>query len=544
MLSASSSTRPPHAVAEPRRSTPGNTSVDGRQVDADKDVHRCMIRADVIRLHAIAARTRCHGEAAGQSHAPSIEQQVSQATGSGGTCGALMELLVAKAMEAVSCTLRDMDDGSAADKSHSSSLSFVGPLVAALERLRLLHEKTRVVGRSMVQRKPSKASLGESKARTCEAGAQTEKAVSPNVVASQNSLLERKQPDIAGRNSTHGRPVATKSCGVQACTGHSNADASVQAELGSQPPQAPRGSSGSHSSCIDSGTQTSCTESPMVSRHAGVQTSARGVGLRNAFAQTESGTANSTVRIVRIERMQRLEKQSMTQSSPSLLGAKSIVEAGVGGLAGEPTPAAPQGDAAVGFGSSSGQLSEISQSCSRGSSRDRMRGQRSNSMASGLESIPAVHRSKPNQGGANGIDHQRKAPLLRCPAGHGMQWIRSRRSENFDSCKESLLQCGACSTSIARSASFHSCAVCFRDAGERHAVCSTCSRAMQGSSSNMSRSASMGSLPLPDVASPRIPKRSRSKEMASRASEWSMVSSMLPLTPSVARGTDLSLAVT
>ena len=55
---------------------------------------------------------------------------MSEATGSGSTCGALMELLVAKAMEAVSCTLKDLDDGGAAEKSQSSSLSFVGPLVA------------------------------------------------------------------------------------------------------------------------------------------------------------------------------------------------------------------------------------------------------------------------------------------------------------------------------------------------------------------------------------------------------------------------------
>lgn len=326
-----------------------------------------------------------------------------------------------KAMEAVSSTLKDVDEGSCSDNIYSGSLSLVGPFVAALERLRLLHEKARS-GRGVVQRRSSAPSLALPRARTCETGAQTDnlpadrtpsprsKAVSPEAVPRSGYPDEGSTPksNAASRNSIQTRAVATKAAGVQVCRSHFVVDVGLQADFG---PSSPRHSRRALQ-LTEASTQTACRESPVGSSHASVQTSARNVALKSSFTQTESGTANSTVRIVRMARMQRMAQQPLTQSSPALLEPKPIA---AGTTEDQALVIEPDSTASAAR-SSTGHSAASSQSRSHGGSRDRPRGHRS--------------RSKPQQNSANSVDGQRAAvtdaPLLRCPAGHGMQWIRSR----------------------------------------------------------------------------------------------------------------------
>lgn len=559
----SSSLRSLHGTSsESRRSGHSKTALEGKRVSADDDVHRCMIRADVLRLHAVVTRSRGYGEAAGlQSDSPSVEEQLSKAAASA-TCGGLLELLLAKAMEAVSVTLQDMDEGSGAEKGFTSSLSLVGPLVTALDRLRLLHEKTRAGGRGMLQRKSSKTSVALSKGLTCDSAAQTDEVPSrranvtkckvasaeavptsgyPDEVSTPQSQSTAKQSGIAGVNSVQLHASSSPAEGGQTRRKDSVVDVGVQADLRLLPPEPPRRAAEVRSSRSDAGTQTSCRASPTGCSHASVQTSARDVALKSSFTQTEQGVANSTVRIVRMARAQRLGTP-LAQSTPDLLKPSLIAEEkdslNSTAFGADNVPAIRQESIAVSSGSSVPHLSDLSRDRSQSGSRDRQRGQRS--------------RSKPSQSSTNStVDGQRTAStatsLLRCPAGHGMQWIRSRRcSDSSDtSVTESLLQCDTCSAPIPSTAAFHSCAVCFRDTGERHAVCSACSQGMRapeksGSTwrtsldsrgSNMSKSSSLGSLPLPDVPSPRVSHRARTKDMGVTASQWSLVSAMLPPTP-------------
>jgi len=128
------------------------------------------------------------------------------------------------------------------------------------------------------------------------------------------------------------------------------------------------------------------------------------------------------------------------------------------------------------------------------------------------------------------------SPRLRCPAGHGLQWLRRPgRGE--------CLSCSVCACEATAAAGFHACAVCFQDTGRRHVVCGACSRdraqrcASQRlltrapepghAAEGLRGSASAGSLPLPGLPGER-PKR---KAMAARAAEWSLVSASLPRPP-------------
>merc|ERR1719350_1901377 len=59
-----------------------------------------------------------------------------------------------------------------------------------------------------------------------------------------------------------------------------------------------------------------------------------------------------------------------------------------------------------------------------------------------------------------------------------MQWFRARRLEAKD-CAEEKGTCSVCSvnfTDLAGPVGFHCCALCYREQGERHAICSACSR--------------------------------------------------------------------
>jgi len=532
-----------HAASDSRKA---NAASDPRKAD---DVHRCMIRADVLRLHGIASRTQGYEAAmSGQSDLPSIEEQIAKAT-TGATagissCGALLELLLAKVMEATSCTLQDIDETvEGAGKNYADSLSLVGPLVAGLERLRFLHEKARTSGRNSAPRSSSKGFLGVAKARTCEVAAQTDgKAVCleerpksgyPDVGTTLKTQQPMKKLGNACSNSTK---VATTACGVQVCRNEFTVEIGVQANVRPPTSQHLQVPLESQSLTMDAGAQTSARDRRIQSSNASVQTSTYSVHdtLKSVCTQTESGLSNATVRILRMTRAQRLS----TQSSPDLLEPKPVAEAVMSGRADVKTYVVPKVDAALCPDSNgAAQTSEASGGRSHEGTPDKGRRHRSQS---------ALRRSKAEKS-AN-VDAPRASvadsSLLRCPVGHGMQWIRSRCNDSLDSiAKEGTLQCGTCSASISSLASFHSCAVCFRDTGERHAVCSACSQGMRGPEksasgwrsgqssrgSNMSKSASMSSLPLPEVPAPSpsgMPQRTRT-----RASEWSMVSSMLPPTP-------------
>lgn len=90
-------------------------------------------------------------------------------------------------------------------------------------------------------------------------------------------------------------------------------------------------------------------------------------------------------------------------------------------------------------------------------------------------------------------------------------------------------RCGPCGAVASAAIGFHTCAPCFRDAGERHVLCSRCSRgegegegapsigeAVTGALPGLQKSASAGALSQAPPGQRRL---------NSSPSEWSMVSS-------------------
>merc|ERR1711865_318846 len=132
----------------------------------------------------------------------------------------------------------------------------------------------------------------------------------------------------------------------------------------------------------------------------------------------------------------------------------------------------------VAAGKASDQPPQADQDCGL---RDNNKGPRTCAAAVSTESTVSVRKARQGRSGARSAEGPlsglRETPLLRCPAGHGMQWIQARSCEGSNaSARDSTLKCRLCLGSIAISAAFHSCAVCFRDSGNRHAVCSGCSQ--------------------------------------------------------------------
>merc|ERR1712150_82412 len=139
-------------------------------------------------------------------------------------------------------------------------------------------------------------------------------------------------------------------------------------------------------------------------------------------------------------------------------------------------------------------------------------------------------------------------PLLRCPSGHGLQWVREQHSSTRGHGERDQpygsqdgFRCNRCSNIISVSEGFHCCALCFHDAGEQHVVCSVCSRdtctkqqykapqstgggtaAVKAATNLQRRSLSTDAL-RPSTGF-HVNKLHKRQNAAARAAEWSLVS--------------------
>jgi len=162
--------------------------------------------------------------------------------------------------------------------------------------------------------------------------------------------------------------------------------------------------------------------------------------------------------------------------------------------------------------------------------------------------VPAAARAaaaegrRPKNAGYAGQQHElapsHSQPLLRCPAGHGLQWVREDRGngkgpgqgERPPCAPAGDLRCSRCAGPVSGPMGFHCCALCFHDAGEQHVVCGACSlnactrqQLAAPQPPGVRKSMSTGALrPLSGCQLDRFHKRQSA--VASRAADWSLVS--------------------
>jgi hypothetical protein len=338
--------------------------------------------------------------------------------------GALYELLLKKAMEAVQCMLQDMDNESGVQKNNDTSLTLVGPLVEALERLRVLH----ITSRAWSGRRKSPHASGPSavvRSNTHEAGVQTDfqkddAAMEIPPTSSSSSVSAKSRLNLVDKGTTlkaaqtvaecvavkpnTGKSASSmrKTCGVQVCRDDFSTDVIVQANM-----PAP-----SAVSC-DVGSQTSCSEDLHVElKHVGVQALLPVSASKSSSSQTENyaeSAGSSAVRTVRITRMQRLSSQSqpMLQTSSSMHEPSQESADAMGMLVGASGGAKHDREATD---------VEPRQGRSRNETPKQANGHRSRSASA---ANCAVRRMPKSVSGATPVDSP--LPLLRCPGGHGLQ---------------------------------------------------------------------------------------------------------------------------
>lgn len=237
--------------------------------------------------------------------------------------------------------------------------------------------------------------------------------------------------------------------------------------------------------CVQTCSETS--PSPQ-RRHATAQTSPNDLVLRSAGVQTEhasssSALQNSALRTVRITRMQRLSSQSQPalqcHSCPQKNDNDSYDSVETSQSVAHRPP-----EVYVGASRKHPPEARKTRSCSE---TRRLGRSASSSQALALTRIE---------------QEKALASLLRCPDGHGLQLIRS--------CSQSkeALHCNSCAAVISNGETFHGCAVCYQDSGERRAICGTCSRRR-----------------FPHLSDKALFFNRISR---THASDWSAVSSMLP----------------
>lgn len=537
----------------------------------DEVAFRSVLRADVLRLHALASGSKEGGDAASlRSTSPGLEDATR------GGIAALLELLLAKCMEAVLCCLEDTADlgngAKHAENVFSPGSSLVRPLEVALGRLRQLHERTRhAAPRPAVSRTSAMSALPikqvlprvSQEVQTEEPSLFSIQAVAPGGVAAALSAQASLELPPAAVAPTSGLEVhmqrrrgKLKSCGVQAGSCGQARSMGTQAEakdleLLPTPSQFLRDM---RDACV----QTQTLE--MRSMEIGTKTP----DMQSTSTQTDDCTpvgsmaptavmsgASSTVRVLRMTRMQR--------ASASLPSLRHEVEASASSIL-------PRKEAVVILRPASHRKnSEVVQH--RGACGERREYDRpvSNcSVASGSESFTDVI-SKPSSAAtsvatsttagptsvascSNSALHsaaprqkERSLRSIRCVAGHAMQWVwlRGRRSEHgIDGCSSFCApHCSLCGMAIGDASGFHFCSVCSHNTGERHSVCGTCAKEAQavvGQALLPSRSSGMGVHKSASTGSIPLPRRPGPRDSLARAAEWAMVSSLLPSVSAVA----------
>eukprot|EP00928_Gymnodinium_smaydae_P062019 TRINITY_DN45970_c0_g1_i1.p1 TRINITY_DN45970_c0_g1~~TRINITY_DN45970_c0_g1_i1.p1 ORF type:complete len:579 (-),score=102.79 TRINITY_DN45970_c0_g1_i1:236-1972(-) len=533
------------------------------------EAFRGVLRSDVLKLHELAAGARSGGHvAARRAEAPPVESQLREATAASGdpallrdgrwrtagpavAHGALLELLLEKAMEAALCSLEDTDDGSenslmakaieTLPRGKSSALSLVGPLVAVVARVRKLHERCSRLASAQkpaVPLVPCGSSSGlKRQASSAAISAPPKKPAAP------------KRQDAAAQTDL---PVTalvpkTQRCATTQTIKTDGETAKKQTDIERAPvPSVVKASSPRRVDTCSSAVQTEVAQEPQQS-HVTVQTSPRlhcthevatqagKIDSRDTCCQTDapidatpsdmpsnlSGAAN-TVRILRLSRRQRQLEQSKLQLKSDEASPNA-----------SPTPVEESEDKAT----------------QRAKSTEPPKASSRRMALPPRQEVPAAASDPPSRERAVSDT----APL-RCPAGHCLQWFRERRrlarrsdaTEAQEPASENYV-CHVCRGSASMQLGFHTCTLCFRDNGVRHIVCDQCSKkrsvadAGNGGSGDLGRmrqSSSAGMLPRAEERSAAASRRL----LTTVASEWALVSSASSMVSSASADANVQVA--
>mmetsp|Transcript_43320 Transcript_43320/g.139200 ORF Transcript_43320/g.139200 Transcript_43320/m.139200 type:complete len:646 (-) Transcript_43320:111-2048(-) len=582
-----------------RAATPGPGGAASCSAAAE-ELFRSALRFDVLKLHEIGAGAAEGGRiAARRAAAGPVETQLAKALsacvpigssaglGPAAGCGPLLELLLMKAAEAASVGIEDTDGGANGLRPPATKLrslgasSLIGPIVAVLERLRWLHE----VARSSAARsagQPQRVIVPSPSApilpRASEAAPPRPAAVATKSTGMQTEPAAAAAPPAAPQRLPSPPPPPSRpqsrSCGVQSDAPPLRPRCEVGTQVEDSPPAAPE-------SCVerrDAGAQAdpvifcdvALQTASAATTSCGVQTGDARPSSRDAPSQTEDPALSAkiaTVRILRIARMERPSTNTAAAASNSPAAAK-LLELPM-------ERASSDSSTSTGGGRSSKAAERrglsLSRSCATlGSSSITTAG--GSPLASPAASPKAAARPSAatieedvgltawETGAESEAEAPQQPPALRCPAGHGMQWFRRRESFHDGlGGPEAPPSCTSCRGSLGGPSGFHTCALCFRETGERQALCGACSRERRPISSasaslgagggggdvarpwqpqrlqrpmqNLGKSASAGAFGIPG-ANPLL----RPRATAS-GREWSLVSGAgggSPVAPSVA----------
>lgn len=511
-LAAAMSAPPPAALAE-RVQTPGHRTGAAASPEPgptrspgpappgaggggcpDLDGYCSALRSEVLRLHEAASGARSGSQVATRrAAAPPMEEQIasamSRSAGAASTpqeraapaasCGAMLELLLAKVVEAVMCSLEDTDPGAMNVMSSASKTSVLKraaaggtappsiavPLVAALDRLRWLHEAVKAAGGALPHRlllptgggtaaTPPRAATK----RTC--GSQTDEPASPPPA----------QPRLPSKGqAAPPRPTRTAAVQVVAADLVRTKQLGVQVQLSGDAELPPLTVQLKRPEVSSVALQTETDEAPRADAacQAAVERPSRDSAVQTR--EPASSAANSTVRILRIARMERRATAAAApapqEDPPAELEERRAMEL-----------SASAGSDVV-CGSPSG--SSASAGCDPPE-----RGLR---LCASQPELPPRRRRGPAAAAAAPPGDKRRAPQLphppplRCPNGHGMQWFRQPRADRgaapHDAETASFpASCCVCAGTVAGPVGFHTCALCLRSTGEHHAICGACSR--------------------------------------------------------------------
>eukprot|EP00929_Paragymnodinium_shiwhaense_P079629 TRINITY_DN41519_c0_g1_i1.p1 TRINITY_DN41519_c0_g1~~TRINITY_DN41519_c0_g1_i1.p1 ORF type:complete len:572 (-),score=119.70 TRINITY_DN41519_c0_g1_i1:227-1912(-) len=526
----------------------------------EEDALRSVLRSDVLKLHELAAGAKQGGQvAARRASAGPIEEQLRAAcTGrvlkdgekrsvestAAAACGALWELVLSKLMEAALCGLEDTDDGTdgvvAVRETLSSAgrpVSFIGPFLAAMGRLRRLHERARASSAvARYDKHLTKASVAPQpalqKSTRC-AGVQTDEVGKP----AATPACQTAAPPAVKRKTTATQTVSEEPGG--ATGGGSSASKAVPAERRTE------------TAAVQAGAvcSTVATQTVEKARKQLVSTASQGkVSTSHMGVQTEKSTPGSCQK-VRLLRMHRIQKQQEDLEHEDDQRRDSQPLAATALTSGKTPPIV----------SAAG--------CDRSSNDGRVTPKATTAIAAASGVADAVANisaprqralDRPLSSSSRRLVEQpssaQKAPreAFRCPGGHGLQYCRVRDATAGPGGSVSY-RCSQCGGVASAWDGFHSCAVCYKDSGQRYLICHPCSakevrRAGSGGYGDkqaLQKSMSAGSLSRgprgggAQVASPVLPSKAR---LASSSSEWMLVSSGLPQPEGLAAAKDTAVA--
>lgn len=481
--------------------------------DGEHELYRSTLRVDILKLHELAAGAAGGGRiAARRGAAGPIEAQLSRALAGclcdGGraaclapaaACGPLLELLLLKVAEAAAVGVEETDAGDGSLVAPAVKLrglgsgSMVGPIVAALERLRWLHE----VARSHAVRAAGQAPRIVLPSEPPPAVPERRPPSRPtSTVAVQTDLVAAPQPVAVVQRAGPPKPqVCAVSTQTEEASRRAWREAGVQVSL-----QPERRDAESQVEVVISHCSFAQTQG-VSARTFGVQTEASRPSSRDARIQTEDIPAvvpqHPTYQTVRILRLARLDRRAAAgpEASEEPPGSGGGTGLGLRGSQSTPSLARPP-------------------------------------VAPVAAPLPAVaQEDPPATAPTTGAGASAAQPLvLRCPAGHGLQWFRRRESfhDGLGGPGE-VLSCSCCCGALGGPLGFHTCALCYRETGERYALCGSCSRERQsaaaGGDAALPRTGSRAA-PLfgKSVSAGSLRSRPRPDLTTGRGREWSLVS--------------------